>query len=426
MTRSSRRLAALAPFLLACSNADPGASPSPAASTDVAEYDVAQYRDGTIVVDPQTVALLQNPDATDGVYVFDPSATSIASLVPGQVAILSGFDLVKVESVDVQSGAITLKTSPASFVDAVTDGAMTWGTTIGYAQGTGDTNAQSRSPSLRLLDAPALAPLNFKGSLGPFSVDETFTPDANTGLTMSFLVSYQSGNALLKVAARGVLQPFRHEGDVHVRGGQLDSAYLKVEGLDLDLDVTLGAVALGKGDQTLALPVEIKVPYMVGPIPTYVSLAMTIDINPLLSDTSTSRGHAHFTVKGDAGLSYSNGSFSTWGSLADSSVSFDDYEAVSTVSSGLGVLLEAPRISMGVGPSIAGASAYMSLKTEAVANFAIQYDGAGLITGNCYTASVNFGAYAGGQMRLAGFKLKKEVPVFTKVDPLVTKGSACK
>ena len=76
----------------------------------------------------------------------------------------------------------------------------------------------------------------------------------------------------------------------------------------------------------------------------------------------------------------------------------------------------------------AGATAYMALKAEAVANFFVQYGTAGpfpVIIGNCYTVDLNVGAYVGGQMRLASVSLKKELAVFTKVNPLVKQGTAC-
>jgi hypothetical protein len=71
---------------------------------------------------------------------------------------------------------------------------------------------------------------------------------------------------------------------------------------------------------------------------------------------------------------------------------------------------------------------YVSQKTEIVANLEVQYSNAGpypVITGNCFTGNLNVGAYVGGEIRLAGLKLPKQQPIYTKVIQVAKQGSAC-
>jgi hypothetical protein len=366
------------------------------------------WKGDTVVIDAATAkAKLQNPGATDGVYRFDPSLTEVASLKAGQALVIEGVDLVKVDSVQTTSGATVVTTEPASLLDAATDADAKWD--VGIDMSKAATGAQD-APGVRIEAVPAPSgSLSYNGPLGNLSANESMQFDADGALEMKSLVSFKSGSATMKIAADCVLKSFRADGDVIVKNGALQEAYFEVDDIDMTLDFNIGAVALGASNDTFSLPVTIKAPVPIGPIPTYVAVSATLSLNPSLSDTSSSITHASFHLLGKAGVRVVNGVPSAYGDLGSSTASTMDSQAVSTINAGLGVELEFPRVSFGVGISQAGGELYTSMKSEIVANEVMRYDGTGLINGNCLTINGDFGTFAGGAIRLAGLKLSKEL-----------------
>jgi hypothetical protein len=399
---------------LACASVTAGCSSSsggpaaPSMAPDTSSFQ-ATYKADTVVLDAATVAAkLTNPNATDGVYRFDPSLTQVAAMKPGQTLVLTGVDLVKVDSVQTTGGLLVVTTEPASLLDAATDAEAHWDVGVDMAQGV---HPQDAPGSFRALAKPfPSTPLTYTGPLGNLSATESMAFQADGSLKMDAVISFMSGQSVLKVVADAVLQSFRTDGDVIIKNGAVQEAYYEVDSIDMDLDFNLGAVALGKSDDSFKLPVEIMAPFDIGPVPTYVTVAAEIELNPSLSDTSSSRTHAHFHLLGTAGVRWVNGTPTLYGDLKNSTASTMDSDAVSTITAGLGVELTFPKVSFGVGiPKTTNVEVYMSQKAEIVANEVMRFDGLGLITGNCLTVEGNYGTFAGGTMRLAGLTLTKEV-----------------
>jgi hypothetical protein len=423
---------AAALFVLACSS-DGSSSSSIPLAPDQSSFQVT-WKTDTVVLEEATVKTsLKNPTTTDGIYLFDPSLTQVASLHPGQALMIGGVDLVKVDSVQVGTSAITVTTEPASLLDAATDADVTWD--IGMDLAHGSNNAQPIVlPSLRPVQLISQSTghlnaipgpkdkLSYNGPLGNLSATGSMGFTA-TGLQMNATVTFNASPAVMKIAGSAFLLPFRCRGGVVVKGGLLQEAYYNVEGIDLDLDLNIGAVAMGASDNGFKFPIEVRAPYAIGPIPTFVSIGLTITLNPLLSDTSSSKTHAHFHLVGSGGVRIVNGAPSTYGSLENSVATTQDSDAVSTINAGMGVLLEFPKVSFGVGMSQAEIAAYASFKAEVVANEVMRYGGLGLITGNCLTIGGNYGTYAGGAIRLAGFKFSQEMQLWGKATTIYQSGN---
>jgi hypothetical protein len=396
----------------------------------------ATWKPDTLVLDLATVqGNLLNPTTADGIYRFAPSLAEVGTWQPEQVVVLSGVDIVKVLSVETQADAIIVTTKPISLVTAVTDADVSWDIGVDMAQGTptpqvmivGGADLIGASPGGQERIAAIPSPvdkMSYQGPLGNLTAKQTMSFNADGSLKMELEVSFKDGNTTLKVVGTGTVHSFRHSGDVSIRGGTLLSGYVDVKDVDLDLDLNIGAVALGKSDDTFKLPVQITAPAHLGPIPVYVGLGASLSLNPLLSDTSSSRTHVHFHLKGGGGFKIIDGKANSYGSLEAVEVSAKENEAVSTVNAGLGVLLEFPKVTFGVGiAKVAAGEVFTSVKTEMVANQTMRYDGMGLITGNCLEINGNYGIFAGGTVRLAGVSLTKEMQVWGKVDSLYKAGN---
>jgi hypothetical protein len=84
-------------------------------------YNVTYKKGVTVIAKDETLHHLVTVQA-DGSYVFDASATQIASLKPGGILLLSGLALCNVVDLKKTSDGYILKTAPAKLTDAIKDG----------------------------------------------------------------------------------------------------------------------------------------------------------------------------------------------------------------------------------------------------------------------------------------------------------------
>jgi hypothetical protein len=390
----------------------------------------------TVVVGAETMTTLTNPYADDGVYRFDPAAADIAELSPGQVVVLTGVDLVRVTAVDATDDAIVLTTEPANLTDAVSDADVSWDVGVDVSE---PIQLNDGSGMLRPLATPQvvctqpLAPescqSSFSGTLGNLKTSQKMQTQPDGSLKMTVSMEYpQQGNSILKVVLSSVVRSFRNEGFFTIRGGSLESASVLLRDIEVELDIDAGGVAIGGGDNFFKLPLKLTFPFELGPIPAYVTVSGAITLTPLLSEQSSFRTRAKFHVKGSAGFTVDGTTITASGSLdnargADPTSSNVSY--ISTVTAGLGVLYEFPRVGLGIGlVDKAGVEGYVTPKFEVVMNQALKTDGLGIITSSCATVKGNFGVFAGGSFRLGGVKFGKEAQLFGRVHEIYREGRA--
>jgi len=432
---------ALAGLAAGCGGSDdagggavPSGTSAAVAAPDRTSWEATFKKDATVLDAAMVASALKNPTTDDGVYRFDASAgDAVAKLPVGRAVLIPGVDVVKVKAVSAAAGEIVVATERASLPDVVEDGKATWDIGMDFGATAAAPAPGAASPAaqgLRQKAAPApVSRLGYNGPVGMFDVRGDFTPGPDS-LRFVGLVSFKSGSSILKVALDGTLKRFRNTGEVTIRGGLVEAFYFEASDLDIVLDMNLGGVALGKGNESLSIPIDLTIPAMIGPVPVYFSIGAKLEVNPSLGQTSSSRGKAHFVIKGSAGMAWSKADgFRRIGSLEGSDVKLTDYEGVSTLDCGLGILAQFPVLKMGVGVSQGGAGGFLAEKAEVVTNMSVRYEAAGpypVITGNCFEANLNFGTYAGGEFRMAGLSFSKEVPVWVKTHALVKEGKACK
>ena len=380
----------------------------------------ATWKADTLVLDASAVgAHLRNPNATDGVYQLNPNAPQIASLTVGQVLVLTGVDLVKVESIDVQPDVIIVKTTPASLIDAATDANVAWdiGADVSRAAKAGAKASggilPQTDPVISCKDLDKAGPCEtFTGKLGNLDATESIVFGADGSIKTKATLAYNAGKGVMSVAGTATLQAFRHRGSAVIEHGTLKSATVSLENVDLDLDLNVGAVAMGASDDLFKFPVAVTFPFPLGPIPAYLKLSISIAVNPSLTDSSSARSHLHYHVGGSMGFQVTGATIIATGafkSIGGADPMAKDTETVSVVDAGFGVVFESPRVAFGVGiAELASVEAYLVAREEVTINEVMKYDPHGFIVGNCATVGANVGAYAGGDLRLAGLKFNQE------------------
>lgn len=412
-------------LLLACSGSSDSkdAPNAPQETPDQTSFQ-ATWKPETLVLGEATVRdKLRNPEASDGSYEFDPSLTSVASLAPGQPLLLTGVDLVKVDSVEVRPDTVIVKTEPALLTDAVSDATLAWDVAADMASAirtapqfasTTHLAAAPQFPCDTQINPNGCQPkTTFSGKLGNLDASQAMVLNPDGSLKMDLTIKFpQQGTAVLSVAASAVLKGFRQQGNVQIRSGALGQGSIGVSGLDLDLDLNVGAVAMGQSDDTFKYPIEVTFPYALGPLPAYFKLSATISLNPVLSESSSARSHVHFHVGGSLGLALNGTNLVGMGglkSLDGDAPKLEEVETVSPVAGGFGVLVEFPKITFGIGAAkVAATEGYLSGKEEVVINSSVVLGALGLIDGTCTTVSANVGAYAGGAIRLLGKSFSQE------------------
>jgi len=394
------------------------------------------WKPETVVVGAETIAAnLQNRYAEDGVYRFDPAAQEIAELSAGTVVVLTGVDVVRVTAVEVTDDAIIVTTEPASIPDAVSDAEIAWDVGVDLSkpilQNDGSGTLRPLAAAQVLCAAPGQdgCKTSFSGSLGNLKTSEKLETAADGSLKMKLSMEYpQSGSSVLKVGVDATVRSFRHEGSFVIHGGSLESAYVTLRDIEIDVDLDAGAVAIGGGDNLFKLPLKLTFPFELGPIPAYISVSGEISLNPALSDQSSFRAHTKFHVNGSTGFTLDASTITATGSLdsvggtppAASNVSY-----ISTVNAGFGVLYSFPRVGMGIGlVDKVNVEGYVTPKFEVVMNQALKTDGLGIISSSCATIKGNYGVFAGGSFRFGKIKLGQEQQLFGATNDIYKDGRA--
>lgn len=395
------------------------------------------WKPETVVIDAETIAAnLENAYAEDGVYRFDPTATELAKLSAGTVVVLSGVDLVRVTDVEVTDDAIVLTTEPASIPDAVSDAEVSWDVGVDVSK---PIQRNDGSGMLSPLAAPQIVcgpdaaqdscKSTFSGTLGNLKAEQELETDPDGSLKMKLTIEYpKEETSVLKVVANATVRSFRNEGSLVIHGGSLESAYVTLRDLDMEVDLDAGAVAIGGGDNTFKFPIKLTFPFELGPIPAYLSVKAEIELDPELSNQSSFIARTKFHVHGMTGFRIDGGSITPMGSLDDvggAPPAVSNVSYISTVTAGFGVLQTFPRVGLGIGlVEKASLEGYIAPKVEVVMNQALKLDGLGLITSSCATVQANFGVFAGGNFRFGKIELEQEKQLFGKTHEVYKEGRA--
>lgn len=433
-------------FVAGCGSSGGSAQPPSRATPvapDTSSFDVT-WKPETVVLDAGDVAaVIRNPRAPDGIYDFDPASEMVKNLQPGQVLVLTGVDLVRVTQVDAQPDSVRVTTEPASLLDAATDVHADWDIGSDLTKQDFSTAPQGLRDSisgLRIESDPTVtcsqpdagmpcAPKpSFKGKLGNLDASEKFTLQPDGSMKMEATIKYplDSDGAVLSVASTATLKSFRHRGNVEIVGGVLKDASFKLDDLDLDVNINAGAVAMGTSDDTFKYPIKVTFPFSIGPVPAYADVSASIALNPSLTAKSSARSQVHFHVTGAMGITAAGKTLSGSGSLnpVEGAPAAKESEVVSTTTAGLGVVLEFPVLTLGVGiKKVASLEATLKGKEEVVVNDIVSLNGLGLIKGSCLTVDANVGAYAAGELTLLNLSFGQEKQLYGLQRKVVNTGN---
>lgn len=437
MQRSVKFLIAFAIFLCAApgckSPQDPGTGTDNATRNWPEEgevFDVTLDEDVVSIGEAELAACLvqDNDTGSGGTYRFVDPPAEIAGLQAGQKTILSGLDVVTIESVSFDGSELTLQTSPAVLTDVIRDGTIYWSRAITME----DTPRDGLlGPGLRRSLIKPQTTLKYNGAIGQFEVQYSLTARNNaTDIDMLAKIGAAPG-VKFSVSGKGTVNQFHTEGSITVENGAITYFEYIVRDVDLTMDIQFGGVETGRDEDGFKLPLTLRLPAPVGPLPTWIGIGGAVEFKSTLVDNTSTTGTARVRARGTYGVRDVNGDITFLsGSSNMAEVSFGaDTTAVATITSGLGIVLEFPKISLGVGVSALSGAIYTSMKNEVLTNFEARYDMAGpvpVISGSCYTGSINTGFYVGVETLFFGLAgIKQEGAVWVQGRELFQEGNAC-
>jgi len=408
------------------------------ASEAVEEYttfDVEWNPDARHVEVETVVERLVTSDLDNGQLVFESGITQIENLEIGSAAVIGGVGVFRIlDRLDTADGT-ELSVEPVPLTAVIDDGVIAWHrvfpapdpsrqtVTIGQ-QSELDSIAQVRQALEADYDS-----LSFSGQLGSFDTNFSMT-SSEDGFSVETSAKWEEDPGLIKFYAAGTLSGFSNETQLEIVGNELTNMTIMVHDLSGSFNIQAGSVASGSTDVTLKVPGEVSLTMLLGGIPFRVGLGGSIEIGSTLQASSTAliKGDAKFS--GSVGVTIEGTNVNRIGDFKATKLDWTDGQQVTTVTAGYSGVLTFPELSVGVGiKKLAGAEAFMRVRSEAVTNMTIQYGSAGLAAvpeSHCLEAQLNVGASYGGRAELLGVTLaEEEYPLFSDFGKAVYDGEGC-
>jgi len=217
-----------------------------------------------------------------------------------------------------------------------------------------------------------------------------------------------AARANIKVSAKGYITTFTQETQLEWDAGEATLAQSEVRGLEGKVEITWAAFqvedpSLDDDLTALQIPLELPIPFSVGPIPFVLHVKAAARIVPVLvGGQSSSGGSFVLTYNSDVGFTANSGSVSPLSKLESLAA---DLGATATVTAGHGptgfaVGFEFPRLELAIGGI--GPYAFLTLNQYADG----QFTPGTLLTADippCQRASLTVTAIAGYKLSVLGF-----------------------
>ncbi|MDB4943482.1 MAG: hypothetical protein JWP97_3016 [Labilithrix sp.] len=400
-----------------------------------------------VIEEARLRAVLDSPFSADGTYVFDGSAAEITALVAGDVVVWSGVGIFRVLSVTPEGGSLRVATEPVALDEAADEVDIHWDVATAPSSQVVDyePDSPSQADGVSTKSHGFLGARDYKGNLDGFDVSFGVKPSPGSGDTYDFAIGGKQveGESSGAFAAVGWAARFRTQGDIVVQGGKFVSAKVAVTDATAEATVKMGMARLSS-KKSFDFPPLLVIPFNYAGLPLFISVGASVDFEATGKSTTAILGTAKLGVRGDASFELTAGSGSKFASeLKDLKTSWVGGEHTATVDVGLGTVVSFPKLSFGIGLPLLQdyatpatrkalnegwksvglgvvaklqhavvASAYVKLSTELVYNVSVDYDGSAgvpIIKGTCAEVGMNGAIFYGGELKLFGLKLSKDL-----------------
>jgi hypothetical protein len=322
------------------------------------------YQDGVTVLTRADTLRHLLAIRRDGSYVFDASASRIASLEPGSILLLSGLALCTVVDVKETSGGYMIKTGPAKITDAIKDGRLEGTYRIDFS---------------RMQAIVAQGAADFDVDFGGYNYHAKFTP-GDDRIQVQATIKYGGSQGTLAYEGIGYLGNFVSTIKMQIKDGELTNLSFTNANLTGQTELKWFAVATdamksGSMARITSWPAELlksvplskaayHVPILVGAVPFDLRISLGFSFIPALtSKNSVVEGSKVIKYSGSGGFIFSNGLTRPSGSInVDADVAGTDNRVVAAGAVGFTAATEAPRLELAMGwpPSPLPAAGYLN------------------------------------------------------------------
>lgn len=374
--------------------------------SDTATFDV-DWAPASRVIDEASGKdlLLEEAGPDTMTYRFAPSASAIAALSPGDIAVLSGVAYRKVVAVRETPEAIELDTDRTTLPEAITSGTMAWSRPVAFDSPAAlettsvDVGGEAVSAVSQGLDGA----IKYEGEVNGFNVTVELTPSAGRLDISASATKEVLGEDRFALTAEGFIRQFQAEGRVVLGEGQTLEFQAGTQQLEGELKVKAAAFNAGASQDLLSIPLGVNIPIQVGPVPLILKVKANINVTLEISITEGSaEAEATFRFSTDQGLSVDGAALRSTGSLSEGTIEGILGGSASYVAAGMAACAEFPRIEL----AMAGEFASVGLSQNNCATTVYTFDPAcnevrGTITGIGLASLGFFGiTLADGQVEL--------------------------
>jgi hypothetical protein len=324
------------------------------------------YKDGVTVMSKKDTMLHLVSIPRNGSYVFDSSASQIATLKAGDVLLLSGLALCTVVEVKDTDSGYLLKTEPAKITDAIQEGRL---------QGTYNIDFDR----MRAIKSYSLA--DFDVDFGGYNYHVKFTP-RNDRIDMQATIKSGGSQGVLAYEGVGYLSNFVSTIKMQISDGELTD--LAFTNSDLAGQVEFKWFAVGTGANKSGSMAEITswpaellksallskaayhVPILLGALPFDLKISLGFSFIPdLPSKNSVVEGGKLIKYSGSGGFKFTEGQTRPFGSM-NVQVTASDSRVVAAGPLGFTAATEAPRLDLAMNwpPAASQGAGYLNFITS--------------------------------------------------------------
>jgi hypothetical protein len=402
----------------------------------------------TTVVVPNPAQLGVQMSSDQAVIEIAHPTPELQAMAAGHHVLLSGVGLYQVKTATAKGEAVSLAVEPGTLLDAASSGTISWDVNIASSHAIAAIDPVLSEGWIADKADPAVPPAAGQTAKNNAGAEFSGTYNGVKG-TIEF------AKADDKYSVTGTLEipaaiPFSFSANAEITmmrlsggfkfGDQMVEEYVQhVNGIAFD--GTFSFSGGGKSfDQKFSFPVGLYVPVELGPVPAYVGLSAKFTLRSTLESKEDGKFTSTFRIHGNDGLSFKDGQ---WSGVEDLTV--DEFKAHDTAfntiaNSAIGVVVELPRVSVGVGtvpnPSVlteglpAGTSAptlsaglYGALQTETVQNIVIGINNAEKVY--CRFVDNNAAFNVGGEIKAFKLSISKEVQAWFRAGEATKDGPGC-
>ena len=406
-----------------------GSAPTPALPADVAglstRFEDVTFQPDVQLIEPAALAPAIRQAETTGsglVLHLDPSAAGVSALQAGQTVLLGPAGPRHIESVASEGGSTVVTTTPAPLGAVIRDGTLGWTYGVSWDELPASAWAGANGAGLELASVGDLDPrilaelaavkgteLRFAGKVKGFDVELKFVPRPDK---LDFEFSAAKSN--VKVAAKGFIGEFVQQTVIEYDAGEATLIETTDKGLKGEATVEWSAFQVGNEaseDDVVALdiPLELPIPFQVGPIPMTMKIKAVARIVPAFNGEASSGGSFKLTYDSEHGFTSNGADVTPVAKVVNFAADLGEKETVtaSALPSGFAFGFEFPRLELSLGNPLlggAGLETYAFLTMYQYANG--MFTPGTTLTADippCQRASLEVKAIAGYKLSVLGF-----------------------